>query len=53
MKLNELAKTDLDTETQADLEWEATLQQHAADGILAAIAGVVIEEYEDGKTEPL
>ena len=52
MKLNELAKTN-DVETQADLEWEATLNKHAADGTLAAIGAVVTEEYEDGKTEPL
>ena len=53
MKLNELAKTELDPTTEADLEWEATLRMHAADGTLAAIAAHVEEEYEDGKTEPL
>ena len=53
MKLNELAKTDLNADTVADQEWDATLRQHAADGTLAAIAAVAIEEFDDGKTEVL
>lgn len=53
MKLNELAKNELDPMTEADQEWEATLRQHAADGTLAAIGQAVLKEYEDGKTEDL
>lgn len=51
--LQELAKLNTEAETLADREWEATLNQHAADGTLAAIAVHVAEEYEDGKTEEL
>ena len=55
MRLTELARTD-DTMTEvewADMEWEATLRQHAADGTLAAIGHAVKEEHEQGQTEAL
>lgn len=53
MKLNELAKTEIDAVTEADMEWEATLHMHAADGTFASIGKEVAAEYEDGKTDPL
>ncbi len=53
MKLNELATTEIDAETEADQEWEATLRQHAADGTLAAVGEHVKELFDTDKTEPL
>ena len=53
MKLNELAKPEMDAATEADLEWEATLRLHANDGTFAAIGDAIKEEFEAGKTEPL